>query len=100
MRGPRERQVLAIDAERDRQLDAGIDVGGVIYHTDNTFLLELLALVMGYQIGILSGTQAIRTMDNSIRQLAETDIITLAAAVGERRKAIYAASWSAKDALP
>lgn len=100
MRGPRTRQASAINSERDRQLDAGIEADGITYHTDNTFLLELLALVMGYQVGILSGTQAIRTMDNQIRQLSAPELLDLAAAVGARRKAIYAESWAAKDNLP
>ena len=99
MRGPLLRKKTAINAVRDRQLVAGIEIDGARYHTDDTFLLELLALVTGYQLGLLSGTQAIRTLDNTIVQMEAVQITALAAAVGERRKMIYSESWAAKDSI-
>lgn len=100
MRGPKTRQVEALNAECDRALEAGVLVDGVLYHSDNTFLLELLALVMGYQVGVLTGTQTIRTKANQNVQMDEAQIVALAAAVGDYRKSTYAACWAAKDALP
>lgn len=99
MRGPRTRQIAAINAECDRTLDAGVDVEGVLYHSDNTFLLELLALVMGYQVGVLTGTQTIRTRANQNVQMDAAQIVALAAAVGDHRKAAYATCWAAKDTI-
>lgn len=99
MRGPRGRQVAALNAECDRTLEAGVMVGDVLYHSDNTFLLELLALVLGYQAGVLTGTQTIRTKANENVQMDAAQIVALAAAVGDHRKAAYAACWSAKDSL-
>lgn len=100
MRGSKTRQIEALNAECDRALKAGVLVDGVLYHSDNTFLLELLALVMGYQVGVLTGTQTIRTKANQNVQMDEAQIVALAAAVGDYRKSTYAACWAAKDALP
>lgn len=100
MRGPRTRQVDAINAACERALDAGVLIDGARYHTDNTFLIEILGLVLGYQAGVLSGTQTIRTMANENVQMNQEQIVALAAAVGEYRKAVYAECWAAKDALP
>lgn len=99
MRGPRTRQVDAINAECDRVLEAGVQIGDTRYHSDNTFLLELLGMVLGYQAGVFTGTQTIRTKANENVQMDAAQIIALAAAVGEHRKATYAACWEAKDAL-
>lgn len=90
-----------INAQRDAELVAGVVVDGKRYHSDDRFLMELLGMVMGYQAGVtpLNEKQAIRTMDNEVVQLGPADITALAAAVGGHRKAVYAASWAAKDAL-
>jgi hypothetical protein len=100
MRGPKTRQIEAINADCDRALDAGVVLDGAPFHSDNTFLLELLALVMGYQLGLRSGTQPIRTRDNQIIEMDLDQLTTLAAAVGTYRQATYAACWAQKDALP
>jgi len=99
MRGPRERQLGAIDSARDSSLRQGVDVGGVLYHLDDTFLVELLAMVLGYQLGLLSGTQPIRTLQNTTRQMSQAQIVALAGAVMARRKALYVASWAQKDSI-
>lgn len=91
--------VAAINETREVDLLAGVEIDGKRYHTDDRFLTELLGLVLGFQAGLYTGAQAIRTMDNQIVQLNVTQITALAAAVGEHRKAVYAASWAAKDAL-
>lgn len=88
-----------INAERDRRLVAGVTFNGETYHTDDRFLTELLGMVLGYSASILSGQQSIRTRDNKIMKLGQAEIAMLAGAVGEYRKAVYAWSWAAKDAL-
>lgn len=91
--------VETINATRDADLVAGVVVDGKRYHTDDRFLTELLGMLLGYQVGVYSGSQAIRTMDNQIEQLDLAQITALAASVGAHRKAVYSASWAAKDAL-
>ena len=91
--------VAAINATREVDLVSGVVVNGKHYHSDDRFLTELLGMLLGYQAGIYSGTQDIRTMDNQIEALDVAQITALAAAVGAHRKAVYAASWAAKDAL-
>lgn len=91
--------VAVINETREVGLLAGVEVGGKRYHTDDRFLTELLGLVLGFQAGIYTGPQSIRTMDNQIVQLDVAQITALAAAVGEHRKTVYAATWAAKDAL-
>ena len=101
MRGPRSRKVDLIDAECDRRLVAGVTgPDGHKYHTDDRFLSELMALVLGYQAGVLTGIQAIRTMENQILQLDAAQLVSLAQLVGAHRQAAYADCWAAKDALP
>ncbi len=95
----RAQAVAEIEARRDAALRAGVVLNGVRYHTDDTFITELLGLLMGYQVGIYTGTQAIRTMDNTIVPLDAPQITAVAAAVGEHRKTVYAQSWAEKDAL-
>jgi len=99
MRGPRTRQITAINSETDRALEAGVRIDGIDYHSDSTFLIELLALIMGYQRGLRSGTQPIRTVDNRVMHLDEVQIVALASALSNRRQAIYADAWAEKDAL-
>lgn len=91
--------VVDIDRRREEGLVAGVVMGGEQFHCDDRFLVELLGMIMGYQAGIYSGTQSIRTRDNQIVQLDVAGITALAATVGEHRKAVYAASWAEKDAL-
>lgn len=88
-----------IDRARDEGLVAGVEIEGVRYHSDDRFLVELMGMIMGYQVGIYTGSQSIRTRDNQIVQLNVQQITALAAAVGTHRKAVYATSWAAKDAL-
>ena len=95
----RETAKAEINIERDRRLAAGVPWNGETFHTDDRFLTELLGMVLGYSAGILTGKQNIRTHDNKIVQLGQVEIAALAGAVGEYRKAVYAWSWAAKDAL-
>lgn len=90
-----------IEADRDAALIAGVVVDAHRFHSDDRFLTELLGFIIGYQAGVYAptSTQTIRTMDNQNVQLGVEQIKNLAAAVGMHRKAVYAASWEAKDAL-
>lgn len=96
----REAAKSGINTERDRRLASGVPWNGQTYHTDDCFLTELLGMVLGYSVGILTGTQSIRTTDNKIVSLGQAEIAGLAGAVGEYRKTVYAWSWSAKGVLP
>lgn len=91
--------VLEINQQRDADLVAGVEHGGKLYHTDDRFLTELLGMILGYQAGVYTGTQDIRTRGNEIIAMNAAQIVALASAVGARRRAVYAASWAAKDAL-
>ncbi len=93
--------VADIERRRDDALRAGVDVAGTRYHSDDTFLTELLGMLLGYQAGVYApaDTQAIRTMDNTVVQLNAQQITALASAVGAHRRAVYAQSWAEKDAL-
>jgi len=99
MRGPNARQRAAIDAACDRALAAGVAHAGHVFHADDTFLTEVLGLVLGYQTGVLAGTQAIRTKANEVLQLDAAEILDLALVVGQYRQQCYAACWAAKDSL-
>ncbi len=94
-----EMQREAINKQRDAGLVAGVAHDGKLYHTDDRFLTELLGMILGYNAGVYSGTQDIRTRDNEIVAMNAAQIVALASAVGAHRRAVYAASWAAKDAL-
>lgn len=100
MRGPKTRQIAAIDAGLDRALDAGVLSNGTLYPCDDRALLELLALVVGYQAGVIGGKQPVRTKHNAVRRLTQQEIVALAGAVITHRRAMFAKSWADKDALP
>ena len=92
-------QTSAIEAQRDAALAAGVDHNGIRWHTDITFLSELTTIILGYTIGVRSGTTAIRTKQNTIEHLELPALVALAGAVGNHRAAAFALSWAAKDAL-
>lgn len=90
------------DSEREAALGAagnGVLWQGKRYHIDDRFLMELLGMVMGAQIGVLAGPQRVRTKDNEDVLLEHAQLVQLAAAVGTRRREIHEATWAAKDAL-
>lgn len=95
----RAAQLLDIDQRREQALRGGVVWSGLRHHSDDRFLTELLGMLMGYQVGVYTGTQDIRTMDNTVVQLDAQQITALASAVGAHRKAVYAQSWAEKDAL-
>ena len=95
----RAQLVAEIDARRDAALAAGVDHNGIRWHADITFLSELTTIILGYTIGVRSGTTAIRTKQNTIEHLELPALVALAGAVGNHRAAAFALSWAAKDAL-
>ena len=95
----RAEQVSAIEVQRDAVLAAGVDHNGIRWHADITFLSELTTIILGYTIGVRSGTTAIRTKHNTIEHLGLPALVALAGAVGNHRAAAFALSWAAKDAL-
>jgi hypothetical protein len=88
-----------INAQRDADIIAGVTHDGHLWHCDDRFLIELLGMILGYQAGIFTGTQLVRTKENTIESLNLAQIMALASAVGDHRKSVYAASWAIKDEL-
>lgn len=95
----RESQRQAWNAWRDRELVAGYTHNGYIFHSDDTFIVELQLLLKGYERGHLTGTSATRTRDNIVLQMTHAEIESLLLLVGLHRQAVYAQSWAGKDAL-
>lgn len=96
-----ENQIKVIEETRDANLVAGFSLNGVLYHSDDRFLSELMLLIQGYQLGIFDDTvtQNIRSKENTIQVLSKTDVITLAASIGQYRQSVYQNSWTQKDAI-
>ena len=95
----RESQRQAWNAWRDRELVAGYPHNGHVFHSDDRFMAELQLLLKGYERGHLTGTSAIRTRDNAVLQMTHAEIEGLLLLIGLHRQAIYAQSWTGKDAL-
>lgn len=95
----RAEQVAAIEAQRDATIAAGVEIDGVLYHADTTFLTEMMGRIMGYQAGVYAGALPVRTKANATVLLTQAQHVALAAAVGAHRQLAYAVSWDAKDAL-
>lgn len=79
---------------RDRELVAGFNG----YHSDETFMQELLLASYGYAKGLLTGAIDVRMLDNSITSLPLADVDLLLLQLGQRKQTIYAQSWAGKDA--
>lgn len=92
-------QRLTLDAQLEEQLGAGVAFNGHTWHLDDRFMLELVGMILGLQLGVLSGPQRVRTVENQILELDASGLTTVAAACGARRREIYEACWAAKDAL-
>lgn len=95
----RESQRQAWNAWRDRELIAGYTHNGHVFHSDDRFIAELQLILKGYERGFLTGTSAIRTRDNGTLQMTRAEVESLLLLIGLHRQAIYAQSWTGKDAL-
>ena len=95
----RESQRQAWNEWRDRELIAGYAYNGHVFHSDDRFMAELQLILKGYERGHLAGTSAIRTRDNGTLQMTHAEIEGLLLLIGLYRQAIYAQSWTGKDAL-
>lgn len=84
---------------RDRELVAGYAHNGHVFHSDDRFIGELQLILKGYERGHLTGTSAIRTVDNGTIHMSAAEVETLLLLVGLHRQSIYQQSWSGKDAL-
>jgi hypothetical protein len=90
-------EIAAIERERDAALTGGVMYKGRLFHTDNEFRIDLSDMLMGYEKGLLSGNQAIRTLSNEIVMLSYPELLELKLAVGLMRQTVYAQSWRKKD---
>lgn len=88
-----------INAERDQSLAAGVQLDGNTYNSDDRFLTVLHGMVLGFQVGTLTGKQDIRTQDNKTVQLDQVAVVALTTAVESYRSGVFAWSWAQKDAL-
>lgn len=84
---------------REKALSSGTAYGLHTFHCDDRFIGEAQLLLTGYERGLLSGTSAIRTVENETIQMDAAQIQTLLLAIGLYRQAVYAQSWQGKDAL-
>lgn len=88
-----------INVERDIALAAGVEFMGHVFHSDDTFRADLTDMLMGYDKGLLTGKQSIRTKANNIVELDYNQILALKLTLGQTRQAILIQSWTAKDAI-
>jgi hypothetical protein len=94
-----EEKKSAINTQRDIDLLGGVSFLGNVFHSDDAFRADLTDMLLGYDKGLLTGVQNIRTLDNKIVQLDGTQILQLKMTIGMFRQQIFATSWAAKDAL-
>jgi hypothetical protein len=96
----RDKKVRSIRKKCDDALDAGVVHNGVLWHSNVVFLSEVLGLVMGYSLGVFSATQpqTLRGKDGTFVDLDYSTLTKLAAAIGEHRRAVYAAAWAEEAA--
>ncbi len=96
-----EQQLAQIERDLQADISGGVMFNGTLWHSDPTFQAQLTAFVAAFAAGILapSATVEIRSIDNVIHDLGETQVKDLAVAVMAHVQSAYAASWAAKDAL-
>lgn len=92
---------IAIDEERERRLNAGIEWNGVRWYTDASFRTELTSMVLSFSAGILpEGSKvSVRTMDKTIVELSMNELKVLAGTVLGYVQSVYKWSWGEKDKL-
>lgn len=89
----------AINKERAQRLASGVKHEGNVFPCDDTFIAELRGMLQDFQLELIDGEQAIRTLDNQTLLLGRDAIAELAKAVAARRRELYVSSWAEKDAL-
>lgn len=88
-----------INQERAERLAAGVKHDGQTFPCDDTFMNELRGMLQDYQLSLIDGEHAVRTLDNQTLVLGRDAIAELAKVVGIRRRELYVSSWAEKDAL-
>lgn len=81
-------------------LDAGIPLNGTTYHCDGVFQTQIQAFLLAFQSGIIppGGTVPIRTMDNSIIQMTQSQLTSFAGALLQHVQSLYQTNWAVHDA--
>lgn len=88
-------------AWRDRELDAGYEQDGLVYHSDETFMNELGMMLRAYERGHYpaESQRTIRTVDNINMRMGWSAVENLLLQIGLRRETIYEQCWYSKDAI-
>jgi hypothetical protein len=93
--------VLSIEAERDRDLNGGVEWSGRMWHTDAVFQSQLTAYLAAFREGLIpaNATVEVRSKDNTVNHLSRADLLQLAGTVMVYVQGVYKRSWARKDAL-
>lgn len=94
-------EVLALELDRDRELNNGTIWNDKLWHTDAAFSSQLTAFLAAYREGLLAqdAVVSIRAKDNSVNELTRVQILQLAGTVMAYVQDVYRRSWRRKDAL-
>jgi hypothetical protein len=92
---------IAIDADRDTALAAGVEFGGVLYQSDAAFQAHITGIVGAINAGIIAenATIAVRTKAGAVQTLTTNQVKGLAGTLLVYVQGVFAQSWVAKDAL-
>jgi hypothetical protein len=93
-----EAQILAIEAERDAKLNAGVQWNGFGWYTDDLFQQQLAAYLQSFSEGILpvGSTVMIRRDDGVVVPLTRDDLRALAGSVLAYVQGVWQWSWNRK----
>jgi hypothetical protein len=93
-----ESQILAIEAQRDAKLNAGVLWNGFTWYTDDLFQQQLAAYLQSFSEGILpvGATVMIRRADSAVVSLTRDDLRLLAGTVLGYVQSVWQWSWDQK----
>lgn len=97
----RDEQALAVEAERDVKIDAGVEWSGRVWYADRDFQQQIAAYLQAYSEGILpaDATCDIRAKDKVTYPLTRDEVRQLSATVLAFVQGVYAWSWDQKKLI-
>lgn len=96
-----EQRGAEIEAARDATLAGGVTWSGRQWYADTVFQQQIAAYLQAFIVGILpaAATVGIRSMDKTVYQLTQLELVELAGTLMQFVQQAYVTSWAAKAAI-
>ena len=97
----RHREKVAVESEREKALDAGVEWNGKKWYADTVFQVQLTAYITAFVSGVVKPdhTVMVRATDKTVHNLTFDDLKSLASVLLSHVQSEYVKSWSKKGAV-